>query len=37
MGVHSWERANMELVVLVYFFWNAVSGSELAGFFTSGK
>ncbi|MCI64940.1 hypothetical protein A2U01_0086198, partial [Trifolium medium] len=31
MGVLSWERAHLELVVLVYFFWNAVSRSELAG------
>lgn len=37
LGVHVRERAGMELVMLVYHFWNAVFGSELAGLFTSRK
>lgn len=37
MGVHVWERVDMEFVILVYYFRNAVFGSELAGFFTSRK
>ena len=37
MGVHVWEKVDMEPVILVHYFRNAVFGSELAGFFISRK